>query len=402
MWDLMFNYNILLSMLIHLLYTDILFKFCLLIPLSLFLYYYSTPKELKDKGLYTYKIFNHKINLFLITFYISIYLVFLLYIRTQYLNKDIILLDIIQNIKQFYNGTKVINILLLLSLFLLCLYLLMIVHISFRKELIKRHLVLFYNKKQDQVISSDYIYLLNIYGFMNKIILVAASFSVKYHIGNRIFQYFRKCWRYLLLSFPTHFIISFFFYELLFNNFILSSTFNHALYLYIFYTFYKRISTYYSFTESFLNHMIYNMYYSTNTVLYVNMPKAWEDVIYQYVSNGLQRNREKNPVPSLDYNLGEFELTIDAKHTYHSRDSITYTNNQGDYFIEDHKLTNNQLSTSNVPEKVVPHDIPHEVEQLNQHPKKTENIQDSEHKEAVEKLLKQIKEYRKDDNQENK
>jgi hypothetical protein len=347
MWQLMFDYNILLSIFIHLLYTDILVKCCILIPLSVFLYYYSTPKELKERGIYTYKIFNHKINLFLITFYISIYLVFILYIRTQYLNKDIILLDIIQNIKQFYNGTNLINIILLLSLLLLCLYLLMIVHIYFRKELIKRHLVLFYNKKRDQVISSDYIYLLNIYGFMNKIILMTASFSVKYNIGNKNFQYFMKCWRYLLLSFPTHFIISFFFYELLFNNFILSSTFNHTLYLYIFYTFYKRISTYYSFTESFLNHMIYNMYYSTKTILYVNMPQAWEDVIYQYVNDGLQRNREKNPVPSLDCNLSEFEFTMDNYYTWRSTDGITYANNQGDYFMEDHKLTNNQPSTSN-------------------------------------------------------
>ena len=86
MWQLLFDYNILLSIFIHLLYTDILVKCCILIPLSVILYYYSTPKELKERGIYTYKIFNHKINLFLITFYISIYLVFILYIRLSFYN----------------------------------------------------------------------------------------------------------------------------------------------------------------------------------------------------------------------------------------------------------------------------------------------------------------------------
>jgi len=67
------------------------------------------------------------------------------------------------------------------------------------------------------------------------------------------------------------------------------------------------------------------------------MPKAWEDLIYQYVQDGLQRNPKKNPEPSLDYNLGEFELTIEKYHTFTSIDSITYTNSQGDYIEEQNK-----------------------------------------------------------------
>lgn len=58
--------------------------------------------------------------------------------------------------------------------------------------------------------------------------------------------------------------------------------------------------------------MVYNMYYRTSSVLYINIPKSWEDIVYQYVINGLQKDREKHLVPSLDYILGEFEFTIDA------------------------------------------------------------------------------------------
>jgi len=58
------------------------------------------------------------------------------------------------------------------------------------------------------------------------------------------------------------------------------------------------------------------------------------------------------------------------------------------------------LSNNNTPEKVVPYTHPHTVEQLNEHPKKTESIQDSTRKEAMIKVLKQIREYRKNDKEE--
>lgn len=63
---------------------------------------------------------------------------------------------------------------------------------------------------------------------------------------------------------------------------------------------------------------------------------------------------------------------------------------------------NKDLGNNNVPENVVPYTSPHTVEQLNENSKKTESIQDSTRKEAMINLLKQIREYRKNDNQEDK
>src|SRR3978361_4682 len=337
MWEMIFNYTFLLSIFFHLLYTNILFKLCLILPMGILMYGLYNKKDSQDNGLYKYKIHSNIINIFLITVYLFFHIYLLLYIRTKYLNTDLDLKKIFYSVKLFFIGTSLLDMILFLILLVITLLCIIKIHQFFIIQFIKRHLLLYKDRTKLEKLITPRTFI-NLHGWSFLLTNLACNLSLKVNLNMRVYHFIVGLINYLLFSFPLHFIISFFIYLIFLNSFILSPTFNNLLYLFILYSFYKRISNYYHFTESYLNEMVYNMYYRTDTILYVNMPKDWEDVVYKYVNNGLQRNKEKDPVPSLDYNLGEFEITIDTKHTYRSTDGITYTNSQGDYFIEEHVI----------------------------------------------------------------
>ncbi len=94
---------------------------------------------------------------------------------------------------------------------------------------------------------------------------------------------------------------------------------------------YKRFCNFFKHTVLFVDEMLYNMYYKSYSIKYVNIPKTWEHRIYQYVHKGLH-----NDIESID-NLftQEFVNLIAQEHTFRTSDGITYINAKGDGFIED-------------------------------------------------------------------
>ena len=98
-------------------------------------------------------------------------------------------------------------------------------------------------------------------------------------------------------------IFNLFFYELIYNNGILSTVFNKLLFVYIFYKIYIRCCNIGDDKCAKLNTMIFEMYYRFYSLKYVNLPEEWQNHIYDYVRNGLCENNKINPIDYLQLYL---------------------------------------------------------------------------------------------------
>lgn len=137
------------------------------------------------------------------------------------------------------------------------------------------------------------------------------------------------------MTVPTIILIIYFIYEIKYNNYVLSTNFQKYLLFYFLYTIYKRFSIFYERSDKFICQMVYEMYYKQGSVMYVNIPDELEDVVYDFVDDGLYRDPKIKPVPSIDDILGQFYLEISINHKYISEDRYVYKNANGMGFVEE-------------------------------------------------------------------
>lgn len=146
----------------------------------------------------------------------------------------------------------------------------------FIKELIKKYLVVFVEPTEKRNIYTRHFILIHLLLSHIKVrtsdfiiyimTLINPNFSEKVFklIGVYLIDF-------LFYKFPNYLIITYFLYEMCFNNFVLSPLFNKTLFVFAIYTIYKRFSNFIYNTESSIDFMVYNMYYKEKSIKYVNI-----------------------------------------------------------------------------------------------------------------------------------
>ena len=266
------------------------------------------------------------------------------------LNKEINLLNSYNNIKKLCTAVDKLNTILLIILVFLIVVLFIYIwyklHSFFVKEIIKRFLFITANEDPNNkdINNSAAIKLLKIREktlwklqskVFHKIQDICGIFYKQIKDERKILKIESWLSCKIVFSIPTYFIIGYFVYELFYNNYTLSTTYNKTLFIYGLYMIYVRISNFTYYTDSMLNVLIFNMYYRFWSIKYVNIPENWQNIIYKYVEDGLYRDIEKQYDPDFDDIGGDFFIVIDIKHTYTTKDGKCYKNQSGEYFIEE-------------------------------------------------------------------
>lgn len=308
----------------------------------------------KEK-LYQYKIKYFVLNRICVYIYIAFNIYLFFFIRSKILNKEINIFVISQNIFSVFENYNKIQIILINILLLLCCLISIVffvkIHKFFVKHCIKRYLYLIFDESYQSISLYFMMAAKTIYGISS-----IASFwdiiasKITFH-ENDYFN-LRKLMHYILLDGITHFLLIFILYEIIFNNFTFSMYFNQYLYFYLFYIQWKRFSNFICNQDLYINGMVYNMYYRSYSIKYVNLPDEWKTIIYDYVANGLYR--KINPTSSFDQNGGlTRNLIIDEYHLYKTRNGKIYINENNDYFKEKNNKDKDLYEWWNLPKKAL-------------------------------------------------
>ncbi len=328
---------------ITLFYEDPLSKLALIALLVVFSYYLwitQKPQELDiKKNLYKYKINNILLNKISILIYIVFNGYLLFYLRTSFLYKAIDLRYQLYKITDFCTGESTFDtsliVIILFLLGVLFIYIWIKINQIFITEIIKRFIICIADPKNNQK---------QPYRRYNRLILFGLNNTLRalvYYTSKLIIQLTKKdfvirplviVYSLILYTLPTMFIILYFFYELWFNNYTLSITFNHALFIYTLYMIYKRIYYFIQRTEPFIDEMLFNMYYKARTIKYIGLPEKYETIVYHYVNDGLCRDL-KSPYPEEHIMLGSFSQSIAEKYTWYTKDGRLYYNSCGESLI---------------------------------------------------------------------
>jgi hypothetical protein len=332
------NWIILLKTVQHLLYSDIYSKIALL---CIFIFVYKAivlkKKETVQVNLYEYKLNYYILNALSIYIYVGFYIYSFLWIRLHMLNREIDLKIIFQTLKLFCTGKDVFNTMLLCilgSIFIIIFFVILLnVHKVFIKELKKKYLFLFASSTDQDEVSVLFhrffsnISLNHLWRFITNITLdIDSSLNI---LGKRI--NITKIITYIFFDFFFHFMVLYILYIILMNHGILTPLFNKIAFSYALYSIYKRISNYVVAQDTYIQRMLFNMYYKDRAIKYVNMPESYRKIIFHYIENGLQ----------IDFNDSEynsvfltFEHNMEYHYTYTTKDGIYYFNNDGQFFEE--------------------------------------------------------------------
>jgi hypothetical protein len=336
-------------------------KLFIITLLILILYSLLAPKERK-RNLYAYKVTNFTLNKALIILYVSFFffLMFLLRVYRSSLAIDLKLLKpfFIQG-KNLFIISPINFILIGLICFLICFIILLIlikIHKFFIKELVKYNLYFKEKNKDYMQFCHRFRNRYSFQEFLDKIYYVFASKIRKFFIGNyRANEIIRldKILRWLALQMqkavkilPFWFIPILIIYDCIYNDWVLKKVLIYLIFYFI-YNIWYRYSNFLYNTAMPYDEMLFNIYYNTDKVVYVNLPDEDEEKIYNHVANGLYHDFDAAIIKA--QNDPDFEETdafymrIMTKYKYTSTDGgKSFTNAEGYAFtneIIDEKLS---------------------------------------------------------------
>ena len=325
--------------------------------------------------LYKYKITNFTVTNIYCHLYIMVTSIILIYIYYRILTIPIDLKLQIRNLLHFCTGVDIWNTLLITILLCLLCYILLDIFIKINRFFIKelKSIYLIYEYMGEIYIDDDYegqepspaqyiikskvflwkpliinVFRTTAYFFLHRVIYYCVEFIIVDTLWDKrrgpilkaLFddtkkeeytKFFYKILKFIFYKLFSYFIILFFLYELIFNNFVLSLVFNHCLFIYILYSIYKKASHFICNTNKDLNSMIFNMYYKSRSIKYVNIPLDFQLIVYHYIFGGLQ-------IPLTLTNKKQirdrFFIEIMLKHLYTTEDYIRYVSGNSErYFI---------------------------------------------------------------------
>lgn len=337
--------------LLILLETSFIFKLALILCCYLFCYFLFMKifNEKNIKNEFKFKIYNHTKNLFYIYFYIGFNLYLIFVIRKNLIYKDIDLKVIFNNIifKSFIGKNVLHNtLLLILYIFLIIIIILIFykIHKFFTVELIKRYIFLLAPNDNTSLLLKKKCYNVMLYMIRNFLfdLYLKNIPSLKIISNNLLYDTYKKIVMFILYWLPYAFLFIYFIYLLLFNNCILTATFNKLSFVIAIYTIYKNISEFFIYQNEDINLMLYNMYYRSYSVKYVNLPDNYKSCIYDYINNNL---KEKSFDP-IFYTVNEFTYVVWRNHTYITTDGVSYHNNNNLVFFEENNKDIDEFKSS--------------------------------------------------------
>jgi hypothetical protein len=321
---------------------NIFIKILLVITLNWLTYRilkFCVPKE---RDLYKFKIKYFYVNLCICIIYTCFFIFLISKIRTRFLDKDINIYNFYLNFQNIITPLNLLHKILvcatIISIFLFLTILLKEIHEFFINQIIKRYLYALFGTYYGSFFSQNIrqISILGLYtGLYNLLRTFIDSANLTHLIKTRYLLLFRIC-QYSITKLPLIFILLYFFYELKYNQGILSSKFNSWFFMYILFTLYKRFTIYIAYSDYKINEMVFNMYYRDRSIKYANMPKHWEDAVYKYVDEGLsfytleKWSEFEEKIGSIVFLQGMF-----WKHTWTTKDGYNYTNLNGEDFQEE-------------------------------------------------------------------
>jgi hypothetical protein len=320
-----------------------------LIGILLLLRHLFKPKK---KDLYKYKITYFTLNWFFVIVYFSFFIAFLFLLRLKRLS-SFDMNPIRAKIIETFHSLRFIDSFLLFIvyfiIFLIVLLLLGLIRNFFINQLIKRHLYIrntrgylkhehknsaFYNPYDRFVFSffnhysyltfTNYIFSLVVFGPLYK--LMAWLNYWPEPVFRKALGWLTKKIQLCIRITPILIIPVLISYDIYFNNWVLTKVFYYLI-PYMLYSLWKRYSDFLYYYDVILEGMVYDMYYKSDTVLYVNLPDEWEQLVYDFVDNGLQNKNE-------DIDTSELYLKICMEHKYISEDGVKYSSPDGLYTVK--------------------------------------------------------------------
>lgn len=314
---------------------------CALVGSLFLIYTFGSKKSTKD--LYIYKIKSFTISILYVIIYVLFNFYIVIYMRSTLLYKEIKLKNAVSFLAEFVNLNTLFELaIIVMFLLLLIINIMLVFKAAYHLLLTECKKCFLYYLFDDSVQSDtlyDYINLGTTFG-------LTSARSPIYHLA-KIFNFHDDDWhnllyyiRYSVYKLPLHFLIVFFIYEIIFNDFTLSITFNTYLFVFLLYSYWNKTSEFLYNTDSTINKKLFNMYYRAYSIKYVNLPLEWENIIYKYVTDGLYRDHHLivttfQNEDSFDSNFGlKRENIILMFHTYTTKNGVLYTNKNNDYFEE--------------------------------------------------------------------
>jgi ABC-type multidrug transport system fused ATPase/permease subunit len=259
---------------------------------------------------YNYKIYNFHWNTFIISIYISVFIILVFIIRVKRVGMKFNIINFYNKLfKYIVTNPFLINMISVLCILITFLILKAVIN-YFIKEVFKRHLHFYYNKKYKDMREHIEKYgtlfsgIVKYHPYVQFIDKISDYYSYGYIILYYRITIFTHPYCILLgiKTYPTwmgkplttillnmHHILLFILIigECFLNNWTLHIVF-YYLPLYIFIRIYKRITDFLYNTNTEINRIFYERYYEENKILYVNTTDKEEAFFIRYVQNNFK------------------------------------------------------------------------------------------------------------------
>jgi hypothetical protein len=329
--------------LVYKLLSFMLLKFAViacLVGIFYLLRYLFKPKK---KDLYKYKITYFFLNWFFVSVYFSFFIGLLFLLRLKRLS-SLDLKPIKVKIIETYSSLGFIDFFLLsiayIIIFLIFMMFLGQIRTFFINQLLKRHLYIkntegyFKQEPKNSSFRNPYDRFVFIFSTWYSY-LTFTNYTFSYLAFGPLYKLFawlnywpEPVFRKALVSLtkkvqifiriaPILIMPMFITYDIYFNNWVITKVFYYLI-PYMFYNLWKRYSDFLYNYDNILEGMVYDMYYKSDKVLYVNLPDEWEQLVYDFVDNGLQNKDE-------DIDTSTLYIEVCMKHKYLSDDGLKYT-----------------------------------------------------------------------------
>jgi hypothetical protein len=253
----------------------------------------------------------------------------------------------LNKVADIYNNSSLLNfiyiIVIVTTIILIILRVIKYILKTFLIELAKRHLYLLrettrYNIKLKNnwllynrltfcfFIKFSYLHLKNyIFGkiVMNKLLYyIGKVLNFPDILINKIRISLGKFLLILLKIIPTLLLVILFMYDLWYNNLIITKVFYYLIFYSIF-NIWKRYSDFLENYDRMLGEILFDLYYRDDTIMYVNLPDEWENLLHEFVNNGLQNYNKDLDTVAMYLEIGQYK--------YISKDGRFYWNSTGGF-----------------------------------------------------------------------
>jgi hypothetical protein len=249
-----------------------------------------------------YKIYKPILNYLAITLYISYYIIALLIIRFYMWNKSIDLNVFINKIKELHSVNGILILLFIFSIWTFFIACLITLRKTLIKEIIKYHIYIYshydYTSIYRKLIRNHYFRSLKtceqkllIYSWkFTKFLINLFNYKYKDVLINKLGKSNSKLESFFVLRIiPILLLIILFLYDCYFNNWIITKMF-YYLPFYLLYNLWYQTNSFLDGNHIIFDRVIYERYYKTKDILYVNTTDEEEEFLETYIKKGFKYN----------------------------------------------------------------------------------------------------------------